>query len=90
MERYRAVKHRVCQRCGAVDPGGLLFHIAEGAGICHGRVEAVEYVPSTTYRGAVEERDEAVRLLREFGACEPYTGQPYDEVVAFLDRLGGR
>lgn len=34
-----------------------------------------------------QERDEAVRLLREFGSCDPYTGQPYDEVVAFLARF---
>jgi hypothetical protein len=29
----------------------------------------------------------AVELLREFGQCDPYTGQPYDEVVEFLASL---
>ena len=29
---------------------------------------------------------EATRLLREFGSCDPYSGQPYDEVVEFLAR----
>jgi hypothetical protein len=28
---------------------------------------------------------EARRLLQEYGACDPYTGQPYEEVVEFLD-----
>jgi hypothetical protein len=30
----------------------------------------------------------AVKLLREFGACDQYTGQPYDEVHEFLRSLG--
>jgi hypothetical protein len=28
--------------------------------------------------------DRALELLREFGSCDPYTGQPYDEVEEFL------
>lgn len=27
---------------------------------------------------------EARRLLREYGSCDPYTGEPYDEVLRFL------
>lgn len=30
---------------------------------------------------------EACRLLREYGQCDPYSGQPYDEVVEFLRRM---
>ena len=33
---------------------------------------------------------EACRLLREYGMCDPYSGQPYDEVVRFLERKGIR
>lgn len=30
----------------------------------------------------------AAELLREFGACDPYSGQPYDGVHEFLRLIG--
>jgi hypothetical protein len=81
------IRRRECARCGCkIVAGNLCGFDCPLDNRDHGdETVVVEYVPASQLAGAVDERDEAIELLR-MAAHRLAPLAPYDSIRDFLDR----